>query len=143
RRPHRRIMSLLIFDPFAGISGDMTIAALLDLGLDETWLRDFVRDLDIAPVTVHIERVDRRGITAPHIRFEYPHEHAHRHLRHIVEIIDAANADDRVRELARDAFARIAAAEARIHGTTAEKVHFHEVGATDAILDILCSMAGV
>ena len=136
-------MSLLIFDPFAGISGDMTIAALLDLGLDETWLRDFVRHLDIAPVTVHIERVDRRGITAPHIRFEYPHEHAHRHLRHIVEIIDAANADDRVRELAKDAFARIAAAEARIHGTTIEKVHFHEVGATDAILDILCSMAGV
>jgi pyridinium-3,5-bisthiocarboxylic acid mononucleotide nickel chelatase len=136
-------MSLLIFDPFAGISGDMTLAALLDIGLDEAWLRDFVRDLGIGPIDVHVERVNRRGIRAPHIRFEYPPEHAHRHLRHVVEIIDRCNTSDRVRELATDAFRRVAEAEAKVHGTTIEKVHFHEVGATDAILDIVCVMAGV
>jgi pyridinium-3,5-bisthiocarboxylic acid mononucleotide nickel chelatase len=136
-------MSLLIFDPFAGISGDMTLAALLDIGLEEAWLRDFVRDLGIGPIDVHVERVNRRGIRAPHIRFEYPPEHAHRHLRHVVEIIDRCNTSDRVRELARDAFRRVAEAEAKVHGTTVEKVHFHEVGATDAILDIVCVMAGV
>src|SRR5690606_29178394 len=137
------IMSLLIFDPFAGIAGDMTIAALIDLGLDEDWLRAFVADLGIGPVRIHIERVDRRGIRAPHIRFEYPAEQAPRHLHHVIEIIDRCNAADRVKSLARDAFERVAAAEARIHGTSIERVHFHEVGATDAILDIVCSMAGV
>ena len=136
-------MSMLIFDPFAGISGDMTVAALIDLGLDEGWLRQFVQNLGTGPVDVRIERVNRRGIRAPHIRFEYPEERAHRHLRHVIEIIDRCNAEDRVKELARDAFRRVAEAEAKIHGTTIEKVHFHEVGATDAILDILCVMAGV
>jgi pyridinium-3,5-bisthiocarboxylic acid mononucleotide nickel chelatase len=136
-------MSLLIFDPFAGISGDMTLAALIDVGLDEIWLRTFVANLGIGDSAIHIERVDRRGIRAPHIRFAYPPEKAHRHLRHVVEIIDRANAPGRARELAREAFRRVAEAEAKIHGTTIEKVHFHEVGATDAILDILCVMAGV
>ncbi|HEX2168507.1 MAG TPA: LarC family nickel insertion protein, partial [Longimicrobiales bacterium] len=136
-------MSTLIFDPFAGISGDMTLAALLDIGLDEAWLRDVVRGLGIGNVDVHVERVNRRGIRAPHVRFDYPPEHAHRHLRHVVEIIDRSTASDRVRDLAREAFRRVAEAEAKIHGTTIEKVHFHEVGATDAILDIMCVMAGV
>lgn len=136
-------MSLLIFDPFAGISGDMTIAALLDLGLDETWLREFMGGLGIGHVALHVERVDRRGISAPHIRFEYPAEHAHRHLRHVLEIIDRCEAGDRVKELATEAFRRIAVAEARIHGSSVDEVHFHEVGAIDAILDIVCSMAGV
>lgn len=134
---------ILIFDPFAGISGDMTIAALLDLGLDEGWLRAFVAGLGLGDVEVHIERVNRRGIAAPHIRFRYPPEKAHRHLRHVVEIIDRSTAPDGAKERAKDAFRRIAEAEARVHGTTLEKVHFHEVGAMDAILDVLCVMAGV
>lgn len=136
-------MSMLIFDPFAGISGDMTLAALLDVGLEEEWLRSFVAELGIGDISVHIERVNRRGISAPHVRFEYPPERAHRHLRHVVEIIDRANAAPAARVLAREAFTRVAEAEANVHGTTIEKVHFHEVGATDAILDILCVMAGV
>lgn len=136
-------MKTLIFDPFAGISGDMTLAALLDIGLDEQWLRDFVRDLGIGDVDILIERVQRRGIAAPHIEFVYPPEHAHRHLRHVVEIIDRVTAPERAKALARDAFERVAAAEARVHGTTIQKVHFHEVGATDAILDIVCVMAAV
>ncbi|HSK18943.1 MAG TPA: nickel pincer cofactor biosynthesis protein LarC [Longimicrobiales bacterium] len=136
-------MSMLIFDPFAGISGDMTLAALVDLGLSEKWLRDFVRDLGIGPVDVHIDRVNRRGISAPHIRFSYPPEHAHRHLRHVVEIIDRCNTTELARTRAREAFRRIAEAEAKVHGTSIEKVHFHEVGATDAILDIVCAMAAV
>jgi uncharacterized protein (TIGR00299 family) protein len=133
----------LIFDPFAGISGDMTIAALLDIGLEEAWLRTFVHQLNLPDVDVNIERVRRRGIAAPHVRFAYPAEHAHRHLRHVLEIIDRCAAPDTAKELARDAFRRIAKAEATVHGTTVEKVHFHEVGAVDAILDVLCVMAAV
>jgi pyridinium-3,5-bisthiocarboxylic acid mononucleotide nickel chelatase len=136
-------LRILVFDPFAGISGDMTIAALLDLGLEEQWLRDFVAGLGIGDVQIHIERANRRGISAPHVRFSYPPEKAHRHLRHVIEIIDRANAPEQAKERARQAFRLIAVAEARVHGTTLEKVHFHEVGAMDAILDVLCVMAGV
>jgi pyridinium-3,5-bisthiocarboxylic acid mononucleotide nickel chelatase len=136
-------LRVLIFDPFAGISGDMTIAALLDLGLDEQWLRGFVADLGIAGIDIRIQRVMRRGIAAPHIRFEYPPGTAHRHLRHVLDIIDRCSAPETAKQRAADAFRRIAEAEARVHGTTVEKVHFHEVGATDAILDVLCIMAGV
>jgi pyridinium-3,5-bisthiocarboxylic acid mononucleotide nickel chelatase len=134
---------VLVFDPFAGISGDMTIAALLDLGLEEAWLRDFVAGLGLGDVEVHVQRVMRRGIAAYHVSFSYPPEKAHRHLRHVVEIIDRSRAPERARELAKEAFRFIAEAEARVHGTTLEKVHFHEVGAMDAILDVLCVMAGV
>lgn len=136
-------MKALIFDPFAGISGDMTLAALLDVGLDEQWLREFIAGLGLGDVGVCVERVMRCGISCTHVGFELPPEHAHRHLRHVIEVIDRCNAGDRVKERARDAFTRLAAAEADVHGTTIEKVHFHEVGALDAILDVLCSMAGV
>jgi pyridinium-3,5-bisthiocarboxylic acid mononucleotide nickel chelatase len=136
-------MKALIFDPFAGISGDMTLGALLDLGLPAEWLHEFVARLDLGAVTLVTERVNRRGISCGRVYFELPHEHKHRHLRHIVEILDRAPLNDSVRTRAKDAFTRIAHAEALVHGTTIEKVHFHEVGALDAILDVTCAMAGV
>ena len=136
-------MKALIFDPFAGISGDMTLGALLDLGLPAEWLHEFVAKLELGAVTVVTERVKRRGISCGRVYFELPHEHKHRHLRHIVEILDRAPLSDTVRARAKDAFTRIAHAEALVHGTTIEKVHFHEVGALDAILDVTCVMAGV
>jgi pyridinium-3,5-bisthiocarboxylic acid mononucleotide nickel chelatase len=139
----RQRASTLLFDPFAGISGDMTLGALIDIGLPAEWLRDFAHGLGLGDITVHVERANRRGIDCGRVRFDLPHEHAHRHLRHIVEIIDRSNAPERAKERARDAFSRIAVAEAAVHGTTVEKVHFHEVGALDAILDILCTMAGI
>ena len=136
-------MNALIFDPFAGISGDMTVAALLDLGLTEEWLQDFVAALGVGAVSVHVERVVRRGIACPRISFELPTEHAHRHLSHVLEIIDRSSAPVRAKQNAAEAFRRIAIAEAAVHGTTVERVHFHEVGALDAILDVLCTMAAV
>ncbi|MGQ0560449.1 MAG: nickel pincer cofactor biosynthesis protein LarC [Gemmatimonadota bacterium] len=136
-------MKALIFDPFAGIAGDMTIAALIDLGLDPEWLRSFVRDLGVAEVGVDIQRVRRRGIDCAYLRFDLPHEHAHRHLSQVLQIIEKSKTSELTRRRASDAFERLAAAEAKVHGTTIEKVHFHEVGALDAILDVLCSMAGV
>ena len=119
----------------------MTLGALVDLGLPEEWLRDFVTGLGIAEIGVRTERVQRRGIACTRLLLELPHEHAHRHLRHVVAIIDAANVDPLVRERAVEAFTRLAEAEASVHGTTPEKVHFHEVGALDAIVDILGVMA--
>ena len=132
----------LIFDPFAGISGDMTIAALLDLGLPLEWLQDFVRGLKLGQVGVDAERVSRKGIAAWRLVLDLPHEHAHRHLSHVVKIIEGTGVAPEVRDRAVHAFTLLAEAEAEVHGTTRERVHFHEVGALDAIIDVLASVAG-
>jgi len=136
-------MRALIIDPFAGISGDMMLGALIDIGLEPDWLREFVASLGLPGVHVHVGRVSRQAISCGRVTFELPPQHAHRHLRHVLEMVDGSPASDRARSLARDAFERIARAEARVHGTTVEKVHFHEVGALDSILDVLCTMQAV
>ena len=133
----------LVFDPFAGISGDMILAALLDLGLSDEWLRAFVGSLGFDGVSVRTERVRRHGIDCVHVAFETSPEHSHRHLRHIVEIVDRTEASAQVKALAQEAFRRIAVAEAEVHGVSVDQVHFHEVGALDAILDVTCVMAAV
>jgi uncharacterized protein (TIGR00299 family) protein len=132
----------LIFDPFAGISGDMTVAALLDLGLPLEWLRAFVAGLGLGDIGVDAERVSRKGIACTRLVLHLPHEHAHRHLSHVVRIIEGTGVPGEVRDRAIHAFTLLADAEAEVHGTTREKVHFHEVGALDAIVDILASVAG-
>jgi hypothetical protein len=136
-------MKALIFDPFAGISGDMTLGALIDLGLEPEWLVQFVAGLGLGDIKVNVTRTRRRGIDSAHVAFDLPHEHAHRHLKHVVEIINKSRASDITKARAIDAFTLLAQAEAEVHGTTIEKVHFHEVGALDAILDVMCSMAGI
>jgi hypothetical protein len=133
----------LVFDPFAGAAGDMTLAALIDLGLPESWLREFVGALGLGDVGVRTARVRRCGIECAHVAFDIPEQRGHRHLRHILEIIDRAPLGERTRDRAREAFQRIGVAEAALHGTTIEQVHFHEVGAVDAILDVLGVMAAV
>lgn len=136
-------MHTLIFDPFAGISGDMTLGALLDCGLAEAWLRDFVARMDVPGAQVRVERVRRCGIACTKLTFELPPEHAHRHLHQVLEIVERARTSARAKQRAADAFRRLAEAEAAVHGTTIDKVHFHEVGALDSILDVVCTMAAV
>jgi uncharacterized protein (TIGR00299 family) protein len=133
----------LIFDPFAGISGDMILGGLVDIGLDPEWLREFVASLELGDLRVVIDRTMRSGISCGRVYFDLPEEHAHRHLRDVLEIVDRVAAPPEVKETATQVFRRLAEAEAAIHGTTVEKVHFHEVGALDAILDVLCAVAGI
>lgn len=133
----------LVFDPFAGAAGDMTLGALIDLGLEPDWLRTFITSLELGEIGVNIERVNRRGINCGRVYFDIPEQKAHRHLRHILEIVEKAPLSDLTRTRAIAAFRRLGAAEAEVHGTTMEKVHFHEVGAIDAILDVVCTMAAV
>ena len=136
-------MKGLIFDPFAGIAGDMILGALVDLGLEPDWLTGLVGSLGVEGVAVEIGHVDRRGIRCGRVTFQLPHEHKHRHLKHVVEIIERAPLTDASRAKAVEVFRRIAEAEAAIHGTTVEKIHFHEVGALDSILDVICAVAAV
>ena len=132
-----------IIEPASGIAGDMMLGALLDLGLDEAWLRDLPRALSLDGVTVTTERVRRGDIACGKVGFEIPPQPHGRHLKHIRAIVDASAAPDAVKAQANTAFEMLTAAEAAVHGTTIEKVHLHEVGAVDAILDVVGSVWGL
>jgi uncharacterized protein (TIGR00299 family) protein len=125
----------LHFDCFSGISGDMTLAALLDAGADAEAVERGLASLGL-PIKLYIEKIRKGGFAATQVRVITPHEHVHRHLHDIEEIIGAGHLNGRQRELALTIFRRLAEAEARAHGIAIEKVHFHEVGALDSIADI-------
>ena len=135
-------MPIAILDPFSGISGDMTLGALIDLGLSAEWLMSLPQRLGLDDVSASISDVRRAGIACKRVEFAIPPQPHGRHLSHIRRIIDASGAPPDVRQRADAAFTAITAAEAAIHGTTMERVHLHEVGSVDAILDILGSIWG-
>ncbi|OYV74381.1 MAG: TIGR00299 family protein [Gemmatimonadetes bacterium 21-71-4] len=135
-------MSIAILDPFSGISGDMTLGALVAVGLDPDWLRALPARLGLDGVTVRIRDVDRAAITCTKVDFDIPPQPHGRHLRQIREIVARSDAPPHVQARADAAFTAIAEQEAGIHGTTVERVHLHEVGAVDAILDVLGSVWG-
>jgi hypothetical protein len=130
-------MRIAIFDAFSGIAGDMALGALLQCGLDPEWLRALPAALRLDGVGVSIREVTRGEIVCAKVDFEIPPQPHGRHLRQIREIVSTSGAPERVRALADRAFTAIATVEAEIHGITIEKVHLHEVGAVDAILDVV------
>jgi uncharacterized protein (TIGR00299 family) protein len=133
---------IAIIDPFSGISGDMTLGALIDLGLSAEWLMSLPQRLGLDGVSAHVTDVRRSGIACKKVDFTVPPQPHGRHLSHIRRILDVSGAPAEVRERADAAFTLVTAAEAEIHATTMERVHLHEVGAVDAILDILGSIWG-
>lgn len=135
-------MTVAILHPFSGISGDMTLGALIAVGLDPEWLRALPARLNLDGVTVDIRDVRRAGIACVKVDFAIPPQPHGRHLKHIREIVARADAPPRVKERADAAFTLITEQEAAVHGTTVERVHLHEVGAVDAILDVLGSIWG-
>ena len=135
-------MPIAILHPFSGISGDMTLGALVSVGLDPEWLRALPARLGLDGVTVDIRRVPRAGIACTKVDFAIPPQPHGRHLKHIREILGRSDAPAEVKERADAAFTLITEQEAAVHGTTPERVHLHEVGAVDAILDIVGSIWG-
>ena len=135
-------MKVAILDPFSGISGDMTLGALLDVGLDAEWLRALPESLGLDGVEVRIADVKRGEIACKKVDFEIPPQPHGRHLRQIRDIVARSPAPERVKERADRAFVLIAEQEAALHGTTVERVHLHEVGAVDAILDVCGAVWG-
>lgn len=129
-------MRALHFDCFSGISGDMTLAALLDAGVDAETVRKGLASLGL-PIRLDVQKVRKGGFAATYVHVEAPHEHKHRHLHHVEAIISAGGLTPAQRELALRIFRRLAEAEAAAHGLPVEKVHFHEVGALDSIADIV------
>ena len=120
----------------------MTLGALVDLGLSAEWLISLPQRLGIDGVRARVSDVSRAGIACKKVDFDIPPQPHGRHLSHIRRILEASGAPDVVRERADAAFTAVTAAEAEIHGTTMERVHLHEVGSVDAILDILGSIWG-
>lgn len=136
-------MLIAVIDPFSGISGDMFLGALLDAGLDEAFIKTLPTTLGIDGVEVHIKSVLRGQIACRKVDFTIPPQPHGRHLKHIKAIVEATPAPDRVKAKAIAAFTLITECEAAIHGTTVERVHLHEVGSVDAILDIVGSIWGL
>jgi uncharacterized protein (TIGR00299 family) protein len=135
-------MKILYFDCFAGASGDMILGALVDAGVDSRALVDHLRLLGVAGWKIDFEKVDRSGISSTYARVETAHEHAHRHLSDILKIIYQSQLAESVKDRAALIFSRLAKAEARVHNQPLEKIHFHEVGALDAIIDVCGAAIG-
>jgi hypothetical protein len=155
-----------ILDPVAGISGDMILGALLAAGASSDWLRALPARLGFPDVTVGVALVDRCGVQAVKVDIcladgsregpsdlvgQHPHQHdrqhqahhgPHRHIGELIEIIERANLSAWVRDRAVRAFQLLGEAEGRVHGLPAERVPLHEVGAVDALIDIVGSIEG-
>jgi uncharacterized protein (TIGR00299 family) protein len=135
-------MKTLYFDCFAGASGDMILGALVDVGVDRRTLVEALSALNVSGYELNFETVDRSGISATRARVLTQHEHAHRHLGDILKIIYESRLSDSVKDRAARIFSRLAEAEARIHNVAIERIHFHEVGALDAIVDVTAACIG-
>src|SRR5213083_2183985 len=135
-------MRIAILDPAAGISGDMTLGALLSLGLPVSWLEELPERLGLGDVTVTVRDVRRSGITCKQVEFGIPERPHGRHVGELVRLVERAPVSDSVKERAVRAFRLVGEAEGRVHGVAPEEVHLHEVGAVDAVLDIVGGIEG-
>ncbi|MCD6130544.1 MAG: nickel pincer cofactor biosynthesis protein LarC [Candidatus Hydrothermae bacterium] len=142
---------VLYLDPFSGIAGDMFLGMLIDLGVNPSELRKSLDKLNVE-YDLKIEKVNKRGIQATKVKVIVPDKKSHEehltsdhdhgmHLSEIYEILDRL--DEPIREKAKRMFDMLAEAESKIHGISKEKLHFHEVGAIDAIIEIVGAIVGI
>ncbi|MDR1491624.1 MAG: LarC family nickel insertion protein [Planctomycetaceae bacterium] len=140
-------MKIVYFDCLSGISGDMTLGALADVGVPIELLNNAIQSLGVPELRLETENVRRLTMRAIQARVHCPHEHQHRHLSDILAMIDAASQAGSLTsgatKLAKDIFIKLATAESNVHGVELEKVHFHEVGAADSIADIVGAAVGL
>jgi hypothetical protein len=135
-------LRVLYLDLTSGVSGDMLLGALVDVGVPSEVLSETVRALR-SPVLVSFEESSRGGLRGIKVHVEAPDDRGHRHLRDFLAVLDRSDLPDRVRERAARLLRRIFEAEAQVHGMTAESVHLHELGSLDTLVDIVGAVAGV
>jgi hypothetical protein len=139
-------MRIAYFDCFAGASGDMILGALIDSGLTVERLKRELAKLHLSHYDVQAEKVIKKGLGGSRAIItvdEDHHCHHHRRLHHIEEIIGGSSLDEPVKQKSLDIFRRLAEAEAKVHRTSIDHIHFHEVGAMDAIIDVVGAVAGL
>jgi uncharacterized protein (TIGR00299 family) protein len=130
-------MKIAYLDCTSGISGDMLLAALVDAGAPLAEIQAGIDSLGLPSCKLVPSEAERAGFRALKVDVEHEPEHAHRHLHHITDMIDAATMTEAQKSLAKDIFTKLGIAEAKVHGVDLRKVHFHEVGAVDSIADIV------
>ena len=130
---------ILYYDCFAGISGDMNLGALVDLGVDAAYLERELGKLNIEGFRLEVEPGMRKGISGTKVTVvvDHPENEKHRHLSHIEALINNSSLSDRIKTKSLAIFDLVAEAEAKVHNISKEQVHFHEVGALDSIADIV------
>jgi pyridinium-3,5-bisthiocarboxylic acid mononucleotide nickel chelatase len=130
-------MTIAYLDCFSGISGDMTLGALVDLGVELSDLQSAIDSLGIDGLKLRAEVVKKNGFRATQVSVVYVEEKKARHLPDILKLVERSSLKPRPRAIAEAIFSRLASAEAHVHGCEVENVHFHEVGAADSIADIV------
>ncbi|ULT58982.1 nickel pincer cofactor biosynthesis protein LarC [Neobacillus drentensis] len=141
-------MKNLYLDCISGIAGDMTLAALIDLGADLSYIVEQLRKLPIDRFEIEVHTVNKRGIAAKKLKIHFPsevhehhnghaHPHEHRSAKEILSLIEDSNLPKRVKERSLAIFQEVARAEGKIHGTDPKEVHFHEAGAMDSIIETI------
>ena len=139
-------MKIAYFDCFSGASGDMILGALMDAGLPLEKLKGELAKLKLTHYDLKLEKIAKKGIAGSQaivIVEEDHHHHHHRHLADIRTIIENSDLEDVIKKKSIGIFTRLAEAEAKVHKTSVDHIHFHEVGAMDAIIDVVGSVAGL
>ncbi len=131
-------MKILYYDCFSGISGDMNLGAMIDLGIEKEFLVGELNKLNLVGWELRVEADQRHGIKGTKVTvLQSHHHHTHRTLPDIEKIIDDSKLDEKTKDLSKKIFMKVADAESRVHGIRLNEVHFHEVGAIDSIIDIV------
>jgi pyridinium-3,5-bisthiocarboxylic acid mononucleotide nickel chelatase len=135
-------MKIAYFDCFSGISGDMITGALLDAGLRFGELQDEIRKLGLDSVEIRASKVVKQNIASTLFKVEFQDQKHHRHLKDLNALVENTGLDPEIKHKAKEIFLKIARAEAKIHNMPLEKVHFHEIGAVDTIVDVVAALTG-
>ncbi|MEJ2157002.1 MAG: nickel pincer cofactor biosynthesis protein LarC [Desulfobacteraceae bacterium] len=136
-------MTTAYFDCFSGISGDMTLGALVGLGVPVEWIQKELEQLPLDEFSLNCGGVNRNGIHSNLMEIRFEESHHHRNYQTIAAMIEESSFTPWVKRTSLEMFDRVAAAEAAVHRMPKEKVHFHEVGAMDAIIDIVGTCLGL
>lgn len=136
-------MATAYFDCFSGIAGDMILGALIDLGVDVEYLKKELEKLDLSGYKIDVKKVEKNRITGIDIYIVVDEKQHHRSLTDINGLIDGSELNDDVKKLSKKIFLRLGKAESKIHNVDIDRVHFHEVGAVDSIVDIVGSVIGL
>lgn len=136
-------MVVAYFDCFSGIAGDMILGALIDCGLEVSYLKKELQKLELSGYNIYTKQVNYNNIAGTDFLVKIKKQHAHRNLSEINHIIEKSKIDDSVKKISKKIFHNLACAESKVHNINVENVHFHEVGAIDSIIDIVGAAIGI
>ncbi len=136
-------MEIAYFDCFSGISGDMILGSLIDLGLDIEYLKNEFKKINLSGYEINAEKIKKRDISCIKVNITVKDKQKHRSLKEINALIDKSELNPEVKKKSKDIFLKLAKAESKVHNIDIDKIHFHEIGAIDSILDIIGAVIGL